>query len=441
MMSHRWQPALSPLLLSAAAALVGVYLAELYALHFIRADADRVSEKRIADRDWIEQCQSSAARYGYTIDPRSRLEALTAMRREGKDAFPGQHPASVLDWAPEIAQRIVPLGGIAHAWTQLCNEVCENVAYQNDHRGFRNPPDAWTSRPAQIAAVGDSFAQGICVRDGLGVVDRLRNEFPATLNFANGGNGPLLELAAVREYLPEIRPRVVLWFYYEGNDLTSIPTEARWPLLRSYLSPTYPGQGLAERQAEIDASWRGFLEARLKGIIGAEEPAPAVAQPARAFSDAGHVVDVMLLRNLRHLLGVRFGRVQEPSLATTLESGVPREGVAAFEEILRVAVSTVESWGGTLYLIYLPEYWRYDLKAIARQSPAWERSRVIVAAERVGARTVDVAAAFERYPNPRQRFWAGAFGHYNQDGYQVVADLILARLASDSIFTGPTDRR
>jgi hypothetical protein len=48
-------------------------------------------------------------------------------------------------------------------------------------------------------------------------------------------DGPLLEFAAVREYLPAVRPAVVLWMYFERNDLPDLAKEAENPRSSTHL--------------------------------------------------------------------------------------------------------------------------------------------------------------------------------------------------------------
>lgn len=48
---------------------------------------------------------------------------------------------------------------------------------------------------------------------------------PRTLNLGMGGIGPLHELAILKEYGSVVRPKVVLWVYYEGNDLADLSHE------------------------------------------------------------------------------------------------------------------------------------------------------------------------------------------------------------------------
>ena len=45
------------------------------------------------------------------------------------------------------------------------------------------------------------------------------------------GNGPLIELATLKEYLPN-KVNKVLWLYYEGNDLKDLKNEMNNKILR-----------------------------------------------------------------------------------------------------------------------------------------------------------------------------------------------------------------
>ena len=70
--------------------------------------------------------------------------------------------------------------------------------------------------------VGDSFTQGACVNEPdtiSGNLRKLNNNKNAVLNLGQSGNGPLIEYATLREYLPFKNVKRVLWIYYEDNDL------------------------------------------------------------------------------------------------------------------------------------------------------------------------------------------------------------------------------
>ena len=72
--------------------------------------------------------------------------------------------------------------------------------------------------------------------------------------------GPLIELAGLKEDAEPLRPRTVLWFYWEGNDLLNLESERRSTHLMNYMDPEY-SQGLMARQPEIDRLVRAHHDA------------------------------------------------------------------------------------------------------------------------------------------------------------------------------------
>lgn len=89
-----------------------------------------------------------------------------------------------------------------------------------DRRGFRNPT---TRERADIAVLGDSF-----VENPLVAVDAT---FPAVLaaelgrdivNLGRSGFGPQHELDVLRTVVPPLQPRLVVWVFFEGNDLEDL---------------------------------------------------------------------------------------------------------------------------------------------------------------------------------------------------------------------------
>jgi lysophospholipase L1-like esterase len=123
----------------------------------------------------------------------------------------------------------------------LGNENGPWVTYRSDEYGFHNPTGIWQSAPLDIAALGDSYTHGHCVPSDKNFVALIRRRFPATLNLGVSGNGPLLELATLKEYLLPLKPKIVLWFYYEGNDLSDLQNERQSALLRRYLHDDFRG--------------------------------------------------------------------------------------------------------------------------------------------------------------------------------------------------------
>ena len=80
------------------------------------------------------------------------------------------------------------------------------------------PYSGWVLVAVSFSALGVVF--GIRLPFSVFFVALIRDRHPGTVNLGIGGNGPLMMLAGLKEYLAALRPRVVLWFYFEGNDVT-----------------------------------------------------------------------------------------------------------------------------------------------------------------------------------------------------------------------------
>ena len=202
-----------------------------------------------------------AKKFGVEIDTRGGFEVIADLRKRGIDAVPIITPANHLfveqpDGSIKSAiniggTEVIPFGGISNKVTVLCNESGPWITYTSDEHGFNNPREIWQSGQIDVAALGDSFAQGYCVTSDKNFVALIRRGYPATLNLGMAGNGPLLMLATLKEYLPRLAPKIVLWFYYEGNDLTDLQTEKKSAILMRYLKDDF-NQGLLARQSDVD---------------------------------------------------------------------------------------------------------------------------------------------------------------------------------------------
>ena len=255
----------------------------------------------------------------------------------------------------------------------------------------------------RYVAVGDSFTQGACVPSDQNMVAEIRGRFPATLNLGMAGNGPLSELAAIKEYLPRRRPRVVLWFYYEGNDVSKdLFIEREAALLVDYLGHDFY-QGLERHQPAIDDA----LIAEVERAYDA-----TATEAAKPPSQALRLKDVLLMRHLRDALGLAVGDADIP----------------LFRRVMAEANRTVSSWGGRLYFVYLPSQARY-LGLGGRIAQSGLRTRVMATVRDLGIPIIDIHAAFSASPAPRQLFQ----GHFTPQGYRIAADAILSRLAKDKI--------
>ena len=224
-----------------------------------------------------------AERLGVSFDRRTRLQVITDLRKQGVDAVPasdpwifkGKNPDGTWIWNVNWAgHQLYPLGGIANKTTVFCNENGTYTIYDSDDHGFHNPPGIWSGHSIEIAAVGDSFTHGACAPSDRNFVALMRKSHPVTLNLGVWANGPLSELATLIEYLVPLRPKLVLWFYYEGNDVTDLAAEKYNPVLMQYVEGDFT-QHLLSRQAEVDQRIREIVN-KLAAEAAARERGPVM---------------------------------------------------------------------------------------------------------------------------------------------------------------------
>jgi hypothetical protein len=352
-----------------------------------------------------------------TAKLRDKLARLDELRRQGRDASPGVEPVRFVwphepdspSWVVIDGAAVLPLGSISRRITLDCKEAGDWLVYKTDEHGFHNPAGVWTASGLDLAFLGDSFVHGSCVPTEANMVERVRRRYPATLSLGTPGAGPLIMLAQLREYLPALRPRIVLWCHYSGNDLHDLRREAEHPLLRRYLAGGFT-QGLAARQDALDRAMSDYAENTML---------TALRRRSRRRLD---LQQMLLLRDLRVAAGLALA---DPSGLELTEAEY-----ALFARVLAEARSTVEAWGGRLVVVYLPG-WRErprqlgDAEYERVKAGVGRRTRALVAG--MGLMLVDVEQAFAAQEDPAS-LYACRGCHYGPLGYAVAAEALLSAL-------------
>lgn len=366
-------------------------------------------------------------------DGRKRSEVIADERRRGHAVVPPIYPTNLLveDTNGEFGSAIIidgkeilPLGGISKKSHVFCNEIGPWIQFDSDKYGLNNPSGIWPTAGdhaarVSIVAIGDSFTHGSCVPSEQHMISLIRTLFPQTLNLGGAGMGPLSQLSALREYGPIAKPKVILWFYYEGNDLADLDIEKRVPILRRYLDSTYR-QGLPSQQAMIDKALTGWVENQIR--LGASKKL--------AFFPVLRTKDILLLRNIRHRLGLRVFQ------APDLDQAPP--DMTLFRQIAMEMQKTADAWRAHLMLVYLPDIHNFcdrTTKIDCRRVPGEylhqrdAKSQLLTIAREAGFEVVDILSAFAKLENPLSA-WPRLDGHYSPVGYQVVARAVIDRLTT-----------
>ena len=347
----------------------------------------------------------AAEKLGNRYDPRMRLEVLQDLRRSGVEAWPLVFPSD--SSGRESALVLYPLGGISQVTTVHCNEIGPYLIYRSDEHGFQNPAGLWGLHTLDVAIVGDSFAQGNCVPSEQNAAARIRADFPATLNLGMEGNGPLAELAGIREFLPALHPKQVVWVFCAANDLVfDLPREKRDALLMKYLEPDF-NQGLTDRQGEVDA----VLKQRVGALI---EEQTMLRRKSQERWD--NFQGWLRLRMLRHSVGLRL-TPRNPTEGADLD---------LFRRILQEARASVSGWGGKLYFVYLPSQEIFlDEKFVLENEP--ERQSILKILDELHISLIDLLPVLQGQSDPNS-LYAIAGAHFNPAGYQLMGKTIAEAL-------------
>jgi hypothetical protein len=376
---------------------------------------------------------SLAKRFGVTVDGRIATEVLAEIQQTDPRAVPLVTPSNHLLLAgPDgrmtspitiDGKEVVPLGGASDRQTLLCNENGYWVQYRSDSRGFNNDDSLWHAARNDIVVLGDSFAHGYCVPPGRSFVDLIRRQHARTLNLGLAGNGPLMMLASLSEYVPQLRPRIVLWFYFEGNDLENLQTERRNAVLSNYLEDGFTQSALARRD-DIDAA----IVSQIPRITaGAQELAAsrrrAMERPWAAMADSASEFwsELSRLMFLREGLGLI-----EPTDPRDIEDD--HANMKALREALQKAQTRTQSAQGRLYFVYLPAWERYAGRyhTLGLQ----RRDEVLSMVADLAIPVIDLEPILRSLRDPLSAFPFRAVGHYTETGHQLVADAVLREVAS-----------
>ncbi|MBF0480600.1 MAG: hypothetical protein HQK81_14005 [Desulfovibrionaceae bacterium] len=367
--------------------------------------------------------EQRAKELGIPYDNRGIPKVVTMLRDDGVNAYPHIAPSFLVGRDHEP---LYPMGGISGKTIVFCNESGKFSVYPSDRHGFNNPPESWDHGAVGSLVIGDSFANGACVQPGEDIASRLRAQGISSVTLGMWGNGPLIELGSLVEYAPTLRPKTVFWLFYE-NDLDRLVNEAEDPLLRRYLDPAF-SQHLIDRQDAIDAYLIDTVRSmyREKGIDLSRPAAEAPVHYQLAGIDfdwkqmglnLDHCIQIASLQQLRTF--VENILVYKHSGATT----------GLFKQVLARAKSVVGAWGGAIYLVYLPEYYRFaPISPLARLEYRRLHDAATMAARDNGIEVIDILDIFNSQPDPIGLFPLRMYGHYTAETYDLIAKVLVNRL-------------
>ncbi len=383
---------------------ISLYISEVVLQIFDLKRSRSLTEKRI----------QKAHEEDIFFDKRSASKVLLDYRKNGIEAYRSLNPQNFLKKLLKLdnGEEIVPLCGISNVITiHSKNETGTRLVYLSDEYGFHNPNGMHDVVNLDIVLIGDSFVQGAAVKSNENVVSSVRKYFPKTLGLGMGGNGPLAELGTFIEYAVVLKPKLIVWVYYEGNDLLSINREMLNRQLTSYLE-NGKSYSLRDKTREIDAALKNFA---LTGNSSSEIEGKFGKSSHQRFLD--NVKQFILLTKLRNMVEIIKG--PNESSKNNLE-----ENSEILGRILGRVLEMVNTWDGELFFLYLPEYSRYS-KAHRLSDGAKQYDSIVSLIDSLEITFIDGKMLFDQYDDPMSLFPFRIEGHYTYNANKLIADIIV----------------
>tara|TARA_B110000003_G_C16637452_1_gene528922 strand:+ start:387 stop:1517 length:1131 start_codon:yes stop_codon:yes gene_type:complete len=328
---------------------------------------------------------------GKQWDTRNQYKVYKDLLKTKPDIVPYFYPSEL----NIKGSKIHSLSGVSNSLTVFCNENGYFSLSQSDRYGFNNPDQEWNSDEIEYVLTGDSFTHGYCVNRPNDIPSVLRDlSNKSVLNLGYGRNGPLIEYAVLREYLPK-KVKKIIFMYYSDNDLENLNNELKKNILFSYIKDQNFTQDLKNLQPEIDYKIRKNIEIISKG----------------------QNYNFLKLKKLRKFLrNVIFNKKKQKN-----------KELYKFDELEKILFLTKKlsiKNQSKLYFAYLPakRYFKNrDTKNLDLKY--FDKIRSIV--ERLEIEFIDInKEVFEKEKNPKKLFPFEMFGHYNEEGYRKVATSI-----------------
>ncbi|MDP2471183.1 MAG: hypothetical protein Q8W45_10390 [Candidatus Palauibacterales bacterium] len=363
----------------------------------------------ICPGEWLNQAGClAAADAGVPFDRRTTLEVVRDLEARGIEAWPSIDASHFLDPDNAIAidgRSVVPLSpGIPDVLTVFCNESGDWVTYEADEYGFNNPPGSHAPGEVKIALLGDSFVHGWCVPFDQTIVGQLRQFDHSVLGIGLEGSGPLVQLGMEREYLAPLRPALVIWLFYEGNDLRDLLAERESDVLPRYLEPEFR-QGLRA----LTPLLAGKLRERVRRLRSEEAARMAEERERRRSA----------LRRRRSVAGwIRLTELKT-RLSTLGRSRTPEQiwDPAAFAGVAARMRDDVSGWGGKLVFAYLPSHRRFDDRLPANP----HREAIMEQVRELDIPMIDLYETLARHSDPMSLFPFRVESHLTAEGDDLVA--------------------
>ena len=399
-----------------------LYLSELIITIFLPTQINSY-----LDLDYLRY--QKAKEIGVKFDTRTYFQAFNEERKNEPDLSP-RYQFTRAYWSPIVFgdnnpiqnfvqskiknKNIIPLRGPINKKTLSCNEGGTRKIANNDKYGFKNPNFIY-EKEIEILLIGDSFTHGECEDENTDIAGWLRNKYNInSANYGISGAGPLLSLASLKEYGIMLKPKYIVYFYAEANDMHELKIE-KDTFLANYLGNF--NQNLLENQNEINTFFNEYNKVAYKFLqkkllsekskfseITNEEIEKSKKREATEI-----IKDFFELQKLKNIFSSESFYFNNDN---TIDKNL-------FIKVLQEMKNTSKEWNGKFIVAYLPDWNRFNSKYSLVKF--FHKRKIDKIIQSLNIPYIDIVNKFEENENPINFYPFGLRGHYTPEGYNLIA--------------------
>ena len=310
---------------------------------------------------------------------------------------------------------IQPLSGVSNSMTIVCNENGYYKVYNSDKHGFANSNEVWSEKIIDFVIIGDSHAQGECVQEKDTISGHLRKQQNTVLNLAMGGNGPLLSLATLVEYIPHVNAKNILYIFND-TDFEDLNRELENDILKKYLLQKNYSQNLFFKQDKIDIFLKNYFDYNFNIFFSKAEQ--------------GTLLNFVKLASLRNLMTSKISILQNRyKAAENIKiNDLSLPNYDYIESLLIFAKNISLKNNSKLYFIYVPTYRHFFT------DKSQEKNRIIEIAKKLDIETIDLSNFIIKNYKLETIYSVTlkGFGHPHEKGYQIISNEIIKNIKNNN---------
>ena len=366
---------------------------DFYRDHLNNLDRSNQLQKRI----------KIAKQLGKKFDERTKIEFLNELRKKNRNSNLSYNPSIILkefSKNKKIAD-LLPLSGLSKTLIVDCNESGTFSTFKSDRYGFNNLDSIYEKKGKKVILIGDSFVQGQCVNQKNTIAYKLNEKGYNTISLGLAGNGPLLELAILKEYGLKLNPSKIIWFFFE-NDIRDLEKNSKSEILKMYMHSDYTQENI-KRQKEIDVFWKKYEKKKIK------------EKKVKKKNILKKIERAIFLKSYKDFVFDSFEKeyIEYKNINT--------KNIEEFIKIINLSKKISEETDAKFYFVYLPFY-----KSILYKEPE-SKKEILNKIKKLNINYFDFQEELKKFKDPLNFFPLKIEGHYTDKGYELIAEKIVEK--------------